>query len=595
MGIEPRMPDIGKNLRNGKEKPSDFWDVIIIGSGVAGLMTALHLPTSLRALVVTKDAAWEGSTYYAQGGIAAAVGNDDSPQQHASDTLIAGAGHCTDHAVNALVEDGVENIRILRNAGMPFDTDGENFALTREGAHGQARIVHAGGDATGKHLSTFLLNQIKTRKNITLMPHCFVTSVEEVKTGTLQVGINNSTEDAPPFPVKKWTTSSLVLATGGCGWVYPRTTNPVTATGDGFLLATQLNLAIHDMEFHQFHPTALVSTTQQADKPVFLISESVRGEGGLLLNVGGERFMQCYDPRGELAPRDVVTRAIWQEMKKTNADHVLLDVRHLPEDMLHRRFPTIRTRCREEGILIETMPIPVAPAAHYHMGGIVTDIHGRTSHPHVYAVGEIACTGVHGANRLASNSLLEGIVFGKRVAAAISKEYSLLCKQGGVLPCPNDTADCSRKSGEHQNSKTTDTQEKTFLSTQGKAVSCAKMVLSHHFCPRNPTKMDNAMSERSPFSMDNEGVPEASRTFCKRIRQQVQTLMWEKVGIIRKREELEKATIRLRDLEKAATEVFTLPDRYIQETHALLVTAKAITAAALERQESLGAHFIQSG
>ena len=395
-------------------------DVIVVGSGIAGLTAALHVRRAgARVLVVTKDLLDAGSTRWAQGGIAAAVGPGDSPEEHMRDTLVAGAGLCDPEAVRALVTEGPGLVRELVDIGTAFDRDAQgDLVLTREGGHLRRRIAHAGGDATGVEIERALLAAVSADPGIEAIEHALVLDLLCGPAGqaagvTLHV-LGEGTRDG----VGAATASAVVLASGGMGQIYSSTTNPQVATGDGVALAMRAGAEVTDLEFIQFHPTALwlgrASTGQQP-----LVSEAVRGEGATIVDGNGVRVMAGLHPLEDLAPRDVVAKAMARRMVEDGVDHLYLDARCLG-DRFPRRFPTITASCRAAGIDPSRELIPVAPAAHYASGGVRTDLHGRTSLPGLYACGEVACTGVHGANRLASNSLLEGLVFAARLAADLA-------------------------------------------------------------------------------------------------------------------------------------------------------------------------------
>ncbi|MBI4328267.1 MAG: L-aspartate oxidase [Chloroflexi bacterium] len=383
------------------------YDYIIVGSGIAGLYTALlALERGRSVLVITKGSIDETNTRYAQGGIAAAVGSDDSTDLHYQDTITAGAGLCDPEAVRVLVEEAPARIEDLVRLGVVFDTTEGTIALGREGAHSRSRILHAGGDATGEKIE-LTLSHLARMSRVTVLENCLVGDI--VVDGDKVVGVR--TLDWRRGMAEEFQGSFVVLATGGAGRLFRFTTNSSVATGDGVALAYRAGAEVTDLEFYQFHPTAL----RLPGAPPFLISEAVRGEGGKLRNASGETFTERYDPRGDLAPRDVVTRAIVSEMLKSGTDRAYLDLTHLPARATAARFPSIYRQCLDYGIDFTKEPIPIAPAAHYMMGGVKTNVWGETSIPGLFACGESACTGVHGANRLASNSLLETVVFGWRV------------------------------------------------------------------------------------------------------------------------------------------------------------------------------------
>ncbi|HEY9804582.1 MAG TPA: L-aspartate oxidase [Leptolyngbyaceae cyanobacterium] len=390
--------------------PSQF-DVLVVGAGAAGLYTALCLPESLRVGLITKETVALSASDWAQGGIAAAIAPDDSPSLHIEDTIKAGAGLCDIAAVKFLAEQAPSCIKSLVNLGVAFDRHGQALALTLEAAHSRNRVLHA-ADTTGREVTTTLTAQVLRRENIQVIQQALALSLWlEPETGHCQ-GISLFYQGA----ITWIRAGAVVLATGGGGQVFAQTTNPAVSTGDGVAIAWRVGAILRDLEFVQFHPTAL--TKPGADR--FLISEAVRGEGAHLVDNEGRRFAFDYHPAGELAPRDVVSRAIFSHLQRTAVDpataHVWLDMRPIPEDQIRLRFPNIVKVCQRWGIDVFHEPIPVAPAAHYWMGGIATDLQNQTNIPGLYAVGETASTGVHGANRLASNSLLECIVFGAQLA-----------------------------------------------------------------------------------------------------------------------------------------------------------------------------------
>ncbi len=380
------------------------YDVIVVGSGAAGLYSALCLPSSLQVAIVTKDEIKTGSSNWAQGGVAAAIAPEDSPQFHLEDTIKAGAGLCDSSAVEFLVENAATSIESLLKIGVAFDRHGKNLATTREAAHSHSRVLHS-ADTTGKSIINTLAARVLERPNIQILSQALVLSLWLEKEHCQGVSLLYQNQ------ITWLKAAAVILATGGGGQVYAHTTNPLVSTGDGVALAWRSGAIVRDLEFFQFHPTALT----KENAPHFLISEAVRGEGAHLVDGSGYRFAFDYHPDGELAPRDVVSRAIFNHLKKTAGDsnnaHVYLDLRPIPKEQINYRFPNIIKVCQSYGVDVFNEPIPVAPAAHYWMGGVATDLQGQTSIPGLYAIGETASTGVHGANRLASNSLLECLVF----------------------------------------------------------------------------------------------------------------------------------------------------------------------------------------
>ncbi len=389
--------------------PQIFTDVLVLGSGVGGLSTVLCLPNDISAVVVTKGSLDESNTAEAQGGVAAAVGADDSPQDHYRDTVEAGCGLCDPQAVRTVTESGPERIEWLRELGVSFDRESAGPALTREGGHGAHRILHANGDATGRAIVDVLTARVSERQQVELLTDTFALDLL-----TLDGVCHGALVWHPSHGLMMVRAKQTVLATGGAGRVHRETTNPRVATGDGVAMAFRAGASLQDMEFVQFHPTTLyVAGASRA-----LISEAMRGEGAILRNREGERFMPGYHPDGELAPRDVVSRSIIEEMARTRHTNVYLDVREMSAEFLESRFPTITRLCRRFGLEPSEDLIPVRPAAHYMIGGVRTDLDGRTAIKSLLACGEVACTGLHGANRLGSNSLLEGLVFARRCAEA---------------------------------------------------------------------------------------------------------------------------------------------------------------------------------
>ncbi|MFJ8040688.1 L-aspartate oxidase [Kitasatospora sp. NPDC096147] len=414
--------------------PAPGWtattDVVVVGSGVAGLTVALNVrKAGLRATVVTKALLDDGSTRWAQGGVAVVLGEGDTPAQHLDDTLVAGAGLCVEEAVRRLVTEGPDAVRHLIATGADFDKDADGeILLTREGGHHRRRIVHAGGDATGAEISRALVQAVRSDPGLELIEHALVLDLLTDADGhaaglTLHVMGEGQRDGVGAIRAR-----AVVLATGGMGQVFSATTNPAVSTGDGVALALRAGAEVTDLEFVQFHPTVLwLGPEAEGQQP--LVSEAVRGEGAHLVDADGVRFMLGQHELAELAPRDIVAKAITRRMQEQGAEHMYLDGRHFGAEMWAERFPTILASCRSHGIDPVTEPIPVAPAAHYASGGIRTDLAGRTTVPGLYACGEVACTGVHGANRLASNSLLEGLVFAEAIAADLTGRHA-----AGELP-----------------------------------------------------------------------------------------------------------------------------------------------------------------
>ena len=490
-----------------------YYDYVIIGSGIAGLYSALLAKEHGSVIIITKGHIEECNTRYAQGGIAAAIGKNDSPEMHYEDTIKAGAGLCDPEAVKILVGEAPDRISDLIRFGVPFDTlDGE-IALTREAAHSVPRILHAGGDATGEYIES-TLSELVLMSPIDVLEYCLANEiinengkVKGVKATDFRSGLS-----------EEYACRAVILASGGAGRLYKYTTNSDTATGDGIALAFNAGAEITDMEFYQFHPTAL----RLPGVWPFLITEAVRGEGGILRNVDGKRFMTDYTPQAELAPRDIVARSIVAEMRKTGSDRVFLDVTHLPPVKITTRFPHIYRFCLDHGLDITKGLIPVAPAAHYLMGGVKVNTWGETNIRGLFAAGETACTGVHGANRLASNSLLEVVIFSKRII------------------------------------------EKSLMSNGN-----------------NGQRAGPADYHRLSFPPSSGEIPALNL-------QNLQSLLWDEVGIVRNGDGLNNAAGILaawqQQLPKPA-------DRPAYELSAMITNARLTTEAALLRQESRGAHY----
>ena len=441
------------------------FDVVIVGAGLAGLYTALNVEEHRSCAILAKEEIDISNSWLAQGGIAAAVAGDDDPGLHYEDTLIAGAYLCDTEAVKVLVDEAPGEIERLVSRGVPFDLDemGE-LSITREGGHRRNRVLHAGGDATGRETVMALSHIVAKRANITFCAHtCFYDIIlddDGAVTGAVV------TRDGEFVLIE---TRTIVIATGGIGQVYLSSTNPSVATGDGIAAAMRAGAEVKNLEFIQFHPTGLWVENHAGRE--FLISEAVRGEGGLLKNSRGERFMEGAHELAELAPRDIVARGIARELERIGEDHVFVDITEKGGEFLQRRFPTIYNECIEHGIDIARDWIPVCPVQHYLMGGVCTDLWGRTSIPGLYACGEAAHTGVHGANRLASNSMLECLVFGRRAAEEISKTPAV---EPGIAVMP----DIASRSEKHEDFGAIRHRIQTLMSDNGYLIRTAKG-LSH--------------------------------------------------------------------------------------------------------------------
>ena len=507
----------------------DF-DVLIVGSGLAGLSAALHLAPTHRVAVLTKRTLQDGASGWAQGGIAAVLAEDDTFAAHVDDTLVAGAGLCDLAATRFVVENAPDAIAWLQALGVPFSLEDGALHLTREGGHSARRIAHV-TDATGAAVQRTLIDVVRSTPGITLFEqHTLVDLVTTDKLGLPGaprcVGLYALDEDTDE--VITFRAPQTILATGGAGKVYLYTTNPDTATGDGIAAAWRAGCRVGNMEFIQFHPTCLYHPHAKS----FLISEAVRGEGGQLklpASAGGTRFMPAHDPRAELAPRDVVARAIDYEMKKRGLDCVHLDISHQSPAFLQEHFPNILARCAELGIDITTQPIPVVPAAHYTCGGVLTDLAGRTDLPGLFAIGETACTGLHGANRLASNSLLECMVFARAAAQSIAASSAAPVPVLVSVPLWDD-------------SRVTDADE------------C--VVISHNW-------------------------------------DELRRFMWDYVGIVRTNKRLERAAHRIAMLQGEIQEFYAHfhVTRDLLELRNLVQVADLIVKSAQLRRESRGLHF----
>jgi L-aspartate oxidase len=493
-------------------------DFIVIGGGIAGLRAAIALAPAGRVVVLTKADPSESNTGYAQGGIAAAMSEDDSPALHAADTIRAGDGLCDEDAVAVLTSDGPTYVRQLMEWGTRFENDASGrLALGREAAHSVRRVLHA-GDATGREIGRVLWQRVSELESVQVIDHALVREliVDDARVAGVRYVSGNGERG-------ELRASATLLATGGAGQVFRETTNPSVATGDGIALAYDAGARVADLEFVQFHPTAL----NVAGAPRFWISEALRGDGARLINGQGEAFMPRYHADGDLAPRDVVARSIVREAQRTPGP-ICLSLAHLDPAYVRRRFPTINAMCSTVGLDLARDPIPVGPAAHYIMGGVETDVWGRTSMPALFAAGEVACTGVHGANRLASNSLLEGLVFGARAATVMQQPpASAVSKGDRILAGPAD------------------------------------------FEPAATSQRPSASAHQPPATRDD-----------------IRALMWRSVGLFRSRAGLEDAAARL-DAASASISSDSADD----SIRRLVVVARLVARAALRREESRGAHF----
>lgn len=498
-------------------------DFLVIGSGVAGLSAAIALSRRGRVIVINKGRAIEGSSESAQGGIAVAMGEEDSIGFHLEDTLVAGRGLCREEAVKVMVEEGPERIRDLISWGAEFDKEGGRFAFAREAAHSRERILRARGDATGEEIVKTLLKRIDSSPEISILEHHFTIDLlidDNSCKGTLVLR-------EPDGEIYLIDTRATIIATGGIGRVYSRTTNPPVVTGDGIAMAFRAGAILEDMEFIQFHPTSLFLP----GAPPFLLSEAMRGEGAIIRNIKKEAFLSRYHPDAEMAPRDMVARAMWLEMQTTGSRHLYLDLTHLDSAFIRRRFPKIYTTCLLYNIDISEEMIPVTPSTHFIMGGIKTDVNGSTNIRGLYAAGEAACTGVHGANRLASNSLLEGLVFGSRA-------------------------------GEEAARGCTEIRVET-----GRLINLAGDLISEE-------------GGRSKDSIDD----------FDKILNSMRRLIWDKVGIVRSKEGLNKALMSLKELDSSIHKKRQL-SRGSLELNNMITIAQLIALSALTREGSIGAHY----
>ena len=505
-------------------------DVVVVGTGIAGLTVALNLhEAGHRVLVVTKDVLRSGSTRWAQGGIAAALDPGDSPQEHLDDTLVAGAGVCDEAAVRLLVTEGPDAVAELIERGAMFDRTGAGeLSLTREGGHHRDRIAHAGGDATGAEISRALVAALQAADGIEVVEHALALDLRLDAEGGVRGLSLHVMGEGQRDGVGAVECRSVVLASGGLGQIFASTTNPPESTADGMAMALRAGAVLRDLEFVQFHPTVLwLGAGSRGQQP--LVSEAVRGEGAVLVDAAGERVMLGVHPMADLAPRDVVSAAIVARMRETGTDHVYLDARAFGAQRWEQRFPTILAACREHGIDPVTQLIPVAPACHYASGGVATDIDGRSSIPGLYACGEVACTGVHGANRLASNSLLEGLVFGRRISRLLAAGDPLRAAAAGD-PAVDGVPDAA--------------------------------------APVDPVA----------WLLDPEAVPS------------MRTAMSDGSGVLRNAEGMAATTLRLAALELESRTIAVVPEVASWEASNLFAVSSALVQAASIRAESRGSH-----
>nr|WP_083597613.1 L-aspartate oxidase [Actinomadura madurae] len=576
--------------------PAPGWtretDVVVIGSGIAGLVAALRCRPHGRVLLVTKALLDAGSTRWAQGGIAAALDPDDTPLEHLADTLTAGVGLCDEDAVRALVTEGPDAVRGLIELGTAFDRSGGDLALTREGGHHRRRIAHAGGDATGAEISRALLAALKD-SGVEVIEHALVLDLLKDAAGRAAGVTLHVMGEGQPGGVGAVRSRAVVLATGGLGQVFSATTNPEVSTGDGVALALRAGAEATDLEFVQFHPTVLwLGRGATGQQP--LISEAVRGEGAHLVDHGGERFMIGRHELAELAPRDVVAKGIMNRMAETGASCMLLDGRHLGAAVWEHRFPTILAACRHHGIDPVTEPIPVVPAAHYASGGVRTDLHGRTSVPGLYACGEVACTGVHGANRLASNSLLEGLVFAARIADALVEDL-----HGGGDPAGRPTVADGEAGMTHAVSVERDVSLGRDVSV-GREVSVGPDVSLEHVSVGQGVSLEQDVSVGQRVSLEQDvslgqgvfvgqGLPAGGGLLAGGLREEIQRVMTSYAGVLRGADGLERAAVELDALGGGHAE----PGVEAWEATNLHTVASAIVAAARRREETRGSHWRQ--
>ena len=584
-------------------------DYAVVGSGVAGLRAAIELSSAGSVLVLAKSNLSDSATAWAQGGIAVALSDEDEIGLHEQDTLNAGDGLCRPESVALLVEEGPKYITQLIEWGTEFDRAGTKLAFTREAAHSRSRILHSHGDSTGREISRALLARAHKIPHLHLRAHSFTTSL--ILEDGRAVGVRFIDEtDGSLHEVRAL---AVLLATGGLGQIYRETTNPEVATGDGMAIAYEAGAVLSDMEFMQFHPTALA--IQGA--PRFLLSEALRGEGGVLRNILLERFMKRYAEAQELAPRDVVARAIVSEMHRTNAQHVYLDMTAKSPEFLQKRFPRIYSTCLSYGLDLATDMAPVCPAAHYMMGGVKTDLWGHTSISGLYAAGETADTGVHGANRLASNSLLEGLVFGARSGQAMIADHDRHSDKvqkgahpvkfkastlpGSPAPKPDshshDGVPAHGTSAAHSNSSANSLANPSASSRSAVAHS-AKLAAAGvpHSATTHAAKSAVSAAVAAPVSHSSKSPAAVSATPEQALATpavtaafaQIRDLMWRHVGIMRNGKELSAAIAFLENMKLPHSEH---PGRHDYELANLHTLASLMARSALAREESRGSHY----
>ncbi|MFD1883988.1 L-aspartate oxidase [Paenibacillus wenxiniae] len=575
------MPELQSTVTDGHSVIRT--DVLIIGTGIAGLFTAIEVSESKNVLLITKDKLMESNTRYAQGGIAAVMAADDAPSFHLEDTLLAGAGLCDEEAVELLVQEGPKRVQDLIRLGTAFDARDGQLELTREGAHSHRRILHANGDSTGFEIVRALSDRVRQQPRIDVWEHHF--TIELVNVNGDCVGAIVQRPDGQIVTVYA---DATVLCTGGSGQLYEHTTNPKVATADGIALAYRAGALLRDMEFIQFHPTALC----HPGAPCFLISEAVRGEGAILRNRQGEAFMERYHPLRDLAPRDIVARAIVSEMEREQSAFVYLDITHEPEAQLEARFPTIYRTCLQYGIHLAQDWIPVAPAAHYMMGGIRTDQHGESTVPRLFACGEVSSTGIHGANRLASNSLSEAIVYGNRIARRIVERQPIAIQTQSVhrsWASATVTADQPLFADRINVNKFTTSEQPATI---GKAVLATMPVRSTAAPAHAP--LSDIKDTVSLETLHSETASIIDEHTLSALRLQLQRWMTAHAGIRRHAHSLQQGIQHLQQLYQhlhSDPSAEVAYEREYLELNNMVITGLLIMQAALHRQESRGGHY----